>query len=198
MWTRQLMGSDVYHLVCAFIIYSVMGWGVESIYMSWCNRRLTNRGFGYGPWCPIYGFGGVVGHFILAPLREHIVALYIVGAIVATTFELLVGFLMQRVFHEVWWDYNDKPFNYKGIICLESTVAWGFYAVIIICFLNSRIVSFIDSRDMAWGILACRIVIVTFIVDYVFTLRRILRENDIDLLERGEQVLNSIKELVGR
>ena len=58
--------------------------------------------------------------------------------------------------------------------------------------------SFIDSRDMAWGILACRIVIVTFIVDYVFTLRRILRENDIDLLERGEQVLNSIKELVGR
>ena len=53
----------------------------------------------------------------------------------ATVFEFLVGKLMLRLFGEVWWDYNNKPCNYKGIVCLESTVAWGFYAVIIIVFL---------------------------------------------------------------
>lgn len=45
MWTRELFGSDVYHLIAAFIIYSVLGWFVESAYMSFCNHRLTNRGF---------------------------------------------------------------------------------------------------------------------------------------------------------
>ena len=198
MWSIELFGSDVYHLVYAFIIYSMLGWCVESIYMSWCNKRLTNRGFGYGPWCPIYGFGGVVGHIILSPLREHIVALYIVGAIVATVFELLVGFAMQRVFHEVWWDYNDKPFNYKGLICLESTVAWGFYAVIICCFLNGRIIQFIDGRNMDLGIHFCRFIIVVFLIDYVLTLRRIIKESGISLRECGAHAADKLRGLLGR
>ena len=31
MWTREIFGTDVYHLVSAFIIYSMLGWLVESI-----------------------------------------------------------------------------------------------------------------------------------------------------------------------
>ena len=46
MWTKEMFGTDVYHLVAAFIIYSMLGWLVESIYMSICNKKLTNRGFG--------------------------------------------------------------------------------------------------------------------------------------------------------
>ena len=49
MWTKEMFGTDVYHLVAAFIIYSMLGWLVESIYMSICNKKLTNRGFGKGP-----------------------------------------------------------------------------------------------------------------------------------------------------
>ena len=90
MWTRELFGTDVYHLVSAFIIYSILGWLVESIYMSFCNRKLTNRGFARGPFCPIYGFGGVLGYLILHPLHKNLVALYIVGALLATAFEFLV------------------------------------------------------------------------------------------------------------
>ena len=52
MWTKEMFGTDVYHLVAAFIIYSMLGWLVESIYMSICNKKLTNRGFGKGPFCP--------------------------------------------------------------------------------------------------------------------------------------------------
>ena len=147
MWTREFLGTDVYHLVSAFIIYSVLGWVVESIYMSFCNRKLTNRGFGRGPFCPIYGFGGVVGYLILHPLSSNLVALYFAGAVLATTFEYLVGRLMLKLFGEVWWDYNEKPCNYQGIICLESTIAWGFYAIIIITFLHSKILGFVAGAD---------------------------------------------------
>ena len=144
MWTKEVLGTDVYHLVSAFIIYSMLGWLVESIYMSLCNRKLTNRGFAKSPFCPIYGFGAVIGYMLLCPLRTDLLRLYLTGAVMATIFEFLVGKLMLRLFGEVWWDYNDKPCNYKGIVCLESTVAWGFYAVIIIVFLHSKVMAFID------------------------------------------------------
>ena len=53
VWTKELFGTDFYHLIAAFIVYSMLGWLVESIYMSFCNRKLTNRGFGRGPFCQI-------------------------------------------------------------------------------------------------------------------------------------------------
>ena len=122
-----MLGTDLYHLVLWFIVYSFLGWLVESIYMSICNRKITNRGFMKGPFCPIYGFGALLAYFILRPLEGNYFLLYLAGAILATAFEFLVGKLMLRFFGELWWDYKEKPFNYKGILCLESTLAWGLY-----------------------------------------------------------------------
>lgn len=170
MWTRELFGSDVYHLIAAFIIYSVLGWFVESAYMSFCNHRLTNRGFAKGPFCPIYGFGAVIGYLVLNPLSGHYVTLYLTGAFLATTFEYLVGIMMQKLLGEVWWDYTEKPMNYKGIICLESTIAWGFYAVIITMFLHKRVLHLIDAMDMAYGRILCIVILAIVTVDYLIRL----------------------------
>ena len=170
MWTRELFGSDVYHLIAAFIIYSVLGWFVESVYMSFCNHRLTNRGFAKGPFCPIYGFGAVIGYLVLNPLSGHYVTLYLTGAFLATTFEYLVGIMMQKLLGEVWWDYTEKPMNYKGIICLESTIAWGFYAIIITMFLHERVLHLIDAMDVAYGRILCIVILAIVTVDYLIRL----------------------------
>ena len=170
MWTRELFGSDVYHLIAAFIIYSVLGWFVESAYMSFCNHRLTNRGFAKGPFCPIYGFGAVIGYLVLNPLSGHYVTLYLTGAFLATTFEYLVGIMMQKLLGEVWWDYTEKPMNYKGIICLESTIARGFYAIIITMFLHERVMHLIDAMDMAYGRILCIVILAIVTVDYLIRL----------------------------
>ena len=170
MWTRELFGSDVYHLVAAFIIYSILGWFVESVYMSFCNRKLTNRGFAKGPFCPIYGFGAVIGSMVLSPLSGHYVTLYLTGAFLATIFEYLVGIMMQRLLGEVWWDYTEKPMNYKGIICLESTIAWGFYGIIITMFLHKKVLRLIDTMDMAWGRTACIVILAIVTIDYLIRL----------------------------
>ena len=170
MWTRELFGSDVYHLIAAFIIYSVLGWFVESVYMSFCNHRLTNRGFAKGPFCPIYGFGAVIGYLVLNPLSGHYVTLYLTGAFLATTFEYLVGIMMQKLLGEVWWDYTEKPMNYKGIICLESTIAWGFYAIIITMFLHEGVLHLIDAMDMAYGRILCIVILAIVTVDYLIRL----------------------------
>lgn len=170
MWTRENFGMDFLHIAQAFILYSMLGWLVESIYMSFCNRKLTNRGFTKCPICPIYGFGGVVGYIILHPLSEHKLILYIVGAIVATVFELLVAKLMEKTLGAVWWDYSDKPLNYQGFICAESTIAWGFYAIIIVCYLHEKILHTIDRIPTEIGIFACKAVMVIYVVDFTYHL----------------------------
>lgn len=194
MWTKEVFGTDVYHLVSAFIIYSVLGWLVESIYMSFCNRKLTNRGFAKSPFCPIYGFGAVIGYLVLCPLRADLFRLYLTGAVMATVFEFFVGKLMLRLFGEVWWDYNDKPCNYKGIVCLESTVAWGFYAVIIIVFLHSRVMAFIDRWSFSMGSRLCVLILAVVTVDYVIQLMHAFH---IDMKEQKERLAERYHEFRG-
>ena len=177
MWTKEIFGTDIYHIIASFMIYSMIGWLVESIYMSICNRKLTNRGFAKGPFCPIYGFGGVLGYLILHPLEGRYIELYIAGAVIATLFEFLVGKLMLALFGEVWWDYNEKPFNYKGLVCLESTIAWGFYAVIIIMYLNRKILGFIDRYSYENGVKICTILVIFASLDILCQLFRTLHWN---------------------
>lgn len=170
MWTAKLLGTDVYHLVAAFVVYSILGWCLESIYMSFCNKKLTNRGFAKSPFCPIYGFGGTLGYLILSPLAGKYVPLYFAGAISATIFEFLVGKMMIALFGELWWDYNEKPFNYKGIICLESTIAWGFYALGVVGFVHHWIYNLVDLVDMQIGIRIITVILCIVTVDYVIQL----------------------------
>lgn len=194
MWTKELFGTDVYHLAAAFVLYSMLGWLVESIYMSFCNRKLTNRGFAEGPFCPIYGFGAIAGYLILSPLKGHYVALYIIGAVLATTFEFIVGKGMIKFLGELWWDYNDKPFNYKGIICLESTIAWGFYAIGIVHFVHAGIYWIIDRVSIGTGIRLVTAALVLVVLDYSVQLTKVfhidVREKRDRLIERCHAFLN--------
>ena len=51
-WNRIIFGIDGYEVVMWFLTYSMMGWLVESIYMSFCNHKITNRGFAKGAVLP--------------------------------------------------------------------------------------------------------------------------------------------------
>lgn len=195
MWIHGILGADVWHLVAAFCIYSVLGWLVESVYMSICNRRLTNRGFAKGPFCPIYGFGALAGYFLLRPFAGNPVLLYLTGAFTATVFEYLVGKAMLRLFGEVWWDYNEKPFNYQGIVCLESTIAWGFYAVIIIGYLHGAVMDVAAWYTYGPGLWVLRAVILLFVLDF---LHQLLLALHINVMEERDRLMEKYEEFKAR
>lgn len=195
MWTKELFGTDVYHLAAAFVLYSMLGWLLESIYMSFCNHKLTNRGFGTGPFCPIYGFGAVACYLLLSPLKGHYIAIYLIGAALATVFEFIVGKGMIKFLGELWWDYNDKPFNYKGIICLESTIAWGFYAIGVIQFVNAMIYWVIDRVDIRMGIRLVVSVLVLVLIDYAVQLIKVF---DIDVKEKRDRIIERYHAFLNR
>ena len=46
--------------VCLFMLYSCLGWIYETIFCTIKSGKWENRGFLYGPICPIYGTGALL------------------------------------------------------------------------------------------------------------------------------------------
>lgn len=141
-----------------FFIYCFFGWCFESVYVSVHEHRWVNRGFMTGPYIPLYGSGAVLMLFLTIPVRGNYLLMYIVGAIGATVLEYITGTVMENLFGVRYWDYTDKKFNFRGRICLEATVLWGFFTLAMVEVIQPPIehmVMMINDRVlyyMTWGI----------------------------------------------
>ncbi len=113
-----------------FYFYSFFGWCFESTYVSVSEKRLVNRGFMRGPFLPLYGSGGIMMLVVSKPYYDNILLVFIAGCIGATVLELVTGVVMEALFKVRYWEYFHKKFNFKGYICLESSLVWGFFTVV--------------------------------------------------------------------
>lgn len=198
-WNRIIFGIDGYEVVMWFLTYSMMGWLVESIYMSFCNHKITNRGFAKGPFCPIYGFGALTVFFVLRPYSDNSILLFFLGSFLATTLEFLTALVMKRIFGEIWWDYHEKPFNYRGIICLESSIAWGFYTLFLFMFLQNIVAAFVAMIPVRAGRVIGNLILIGYIMDFSATIYRQKKENlqesmDEEQIQQIEQARDKMKD----
>lgn len=122
-----------------FCFYCVFGWCFESAYVSLVSRRPVNRGFLKGPWLPLYGSGAVVVLWMTLPFRTNPFMVYLVGALGATALEYVTGEAMVRLFKVRYWDYSNQKFQYKGHICLSSSVVWGFLSLLMVYVVHERV-----------------------------------------------------------
>ena len=132
----QYHGLSMAQTIVWFFIYAFIGWVMECIVIRRENGIWENRGFAKLPFCIIFPFGAIAVYELLSPIADNIVALFISGAIIATTIEYITAKVMLMLFGEFWWDYKNKFMNYQGIICLESTVGWGLLTVFFFKFMN--------------------------------------------------------------
>lgn len=125
------------------MLYSFLGWVYESIVVSVQERRPINRGFLMGPICPIYGVGAVGGALALSQLHNP-VALFLVGALLASVLEYLTSWVMEKLFDARWWDYSQFRFNINGRVCLLGAVIFGVFAVVVVRWTQPLVVTFTD------------------------------------------------------
>lgn len=126
-----------------FYFYCIFGWCFESTYVSVKDRHLTNRGFLRGPWLPLYGSGAILVLWLTLPFQETPALVYVVGAIGATVLEYVTGEAMVRLFKVRYWDYSSQKFQYRGHICLSSTIAWGFLSLLMVYAVHRPVEQFI-------------------------------------------------------
>ena len=155
------------------MIYSVIGWVYESTICSIGQRKLINRGFLNGPYCPIYGTGAVLVLLVLGRIQNPVL-LFFAGAALTCSLEYLTSWLMEKLFHARWWDYSKRKFNIGGRVCLIGAVVFGAFSVVLILVLHPFIKSLTDrltDTALTW---ICAILLVGIVSDLIVTVKGLL------------------------
>lgn len=126
-----------------FYTYCFLGWCFESSYVSIRTGHWVNRGFMRGPFLPLYGSGAIMMLVVSRPFADNLWLTYIAGCIGATLLEFVTGAVMERLFKIRYWDYSNQRFNFKGHICLTSSIAWGFMTLLMTRVINEPIAAMI-------------------------------------------------------
>jgi len=128
-----------------FIVYSVMGWCMETIYCSVLERRFVPRGFLYGPLCPIYGGGVLMMICWFKPFMGNPVLFYVTATVGMSAWEYFVGWFLETTTHIKYWDYSMYRFNLKGRICLWVCLMWGVLSFVVLYFIHPRVAGVLDQ-----------------------------------------------------
>lgn len=117
--------SNVQKAILYFFIYSFLGWLMEVIYAMFVERHFVNRGFLYGPICPIYGFGALILIGSLRNLKGNKILKFIVAVVAFSVFEYIVSYILEILFNQRWWDYSNDILNLQGRISILYSLVWG-------------------------------------------------------------------------
>ncbi|MBQ6494893.1 MAG: putative ABC transporter permease [Bacilli bacterium] len=128
-----------YKYFLIFFIYSILGWIAESIYSSILEKKLVDRGFLIGPYCPIYGTGAVIGITYLTQYKNNPLTIFILGIVISCIIEYITSYLMEKIFKARWWDYSNHKFNLNGRICGKNALLFGICSLLIIYICNPPI-----------------------------------------------------------
>ena len=115
-----------------FIIFSVIGWIFETVFCTLNDGFYQNRGFLYGPVCPIYGMGAIVCIIIADITMTHgyyekfeAWHIFVIGYVFSAVLEYSAHVLLEKKFHATWWDYSNMPLNLHGRICVPASTLFG-------------------------------------------------------------------------
>lgn len=185
--------TELYYFALSFFVYGFLGWCTEVAYAAAKQGKFVNRGFLNGPICPVYGIGvGVVVQF-LTPVENNLVLLYISSTILVTVIEGLTGFLLEKIFHNKWWDYSEQPLNIGGYVCVLFSLIWGVFCVLIVKVIHPLIDKVLTMIPFVLGIVVMVCLAAGLLADLYVTASGILKMNR--RLEAMEKIAAELKEL---
>lgn len=171
---KTIFGFSIWRLIAYFIIYSVLGFVIETAFGAVTKGVIESRkSFLYGPFCAIYGLGAVVMILCLQPFKKNNNTLFWGGFVVGSVIEYLVSLIGELIFHVIWWDYSDMPLNINGRVCVYFSIFWGLLGIYLVSYINPKIdklINFIKRKisDKALKIIEM-ITAVFLIVDCLLT-----------------------------
>lgn len=135
-----IMGLSIYRILAYFIIYSIVGYIIETVFGIVTKGRWESRqSFLYGPFCAIYGLGASIMIIFLHKHSKKYNTLFAGGFILGSIVEYLVSWIGELILGIKWWDYSDMPLNINGRICVFFSLFWGFLALYLIASFNPKI-----------------------------------------------------------
>lgn len=159
----------MYIYLWCFFILAFTGWLGEVAYAALVEKKFVNRGFLNGPLCPIYGIGAISMYLLLQTFADNTMLLLLTSMLVGSVIEWVAGFLLEKIFHQKWWDYSDSPYNLHGYICLGFSTVWGLAGVVCVRYLMPFLLGLVNWIPQPLGWILLSFFLVLLILDLVLT-----------------------------
>lgn len=190
--------SGFYQTAWVIFIYSFLGWCAEVVFAA-CRRGIfVNRGFLNGPVCPIYGFGVALVLWLLEPVKDSFLLLFLGSMVLTSALEFIIGFIMESFFHDKWWDYSNNPFNIKGYICLEFSLVWGAACVLVVDVIHPIIFKLICAIPEKLSLWLMVFFTAALIADAIITLWSMLKlPKRLRAIDELEKAMTAVSDAIG-
>lgn len=153
----------------SFILFSLFGYIAEMTMCIIVDRKITNRGFLCGPIIPIYGVGSLFLILLLSPFKSNPIIVFFFGIIITTALEYVTSYLLEKIFHNRWWDYSNNKFNINGRICLLNSSLFGIGALAIIYLADPIFQDFLKQMNGTALIISAIVIFIIFLLDVIYS-----------------------------
>ncbi|MCL2568679.1 MAG: putative ABC transporter permease [Oscillospiraceae bacterium] len=155
-------------------LYSFLGWAYEVALWRIDPGIWINRGFLFGPLCPIYGTGAMIALLLLYRRVSSIPLLFLAGVVMATGVEYITSFVLEQLFGLRWWDYSYLRFQINGRISLLGALVFGVLTVLLIRVMHPRVEALTHRLTDKTKVRAASILALLIAIDCCMTVAHLL------------------------
>lgn len=160
--------EKIIYWILIFLIGSLIGWVYEEIFYYVTENTISNRGFFYGPYLPVYGWGSVLLMLILRKLKKPPILIFILSMLITGIVEYITGYIMYAIYERVWWDYTGLFLNIGGYVCFRSVFTFAIGTIGLIYFIEPYLNKFIKKHFKSSSLISWLFLII-FIGDSIIT-----------------------------
>lgn len=152
-----------------FIIYSFLGWIIESLFNLFTKKTFLKDNFLHAPLKPMYGFAATL-LLLLKPIVPFW-AFCLLAFFIPTAIEYITALFMDYFFNLKYWDYSTRPFNLNGYVCLTFSCSWVLLTLAMLYLVHPLILMLYSFITPIWYLL-CPILLVYLLIDFSLALSR--------------------------
>jgi len=159
--------SFLLYFIFNFFFYGFIGWIIENLFCYCTRGHFQKDGFLNGPFKPMYAIAMSILVLIESTLNINVYFLIPLCFIIPTVVEYITGIIMRNYFNKNYWDYSELKYNFKGIICLEFSMAWTILTFIGVRYLQIVVNQVYEIIYPIWPVCSTILVIILFIDDII-------------------------------
>lgn len=175
---EKTINKKLTYIILTFILYAFIGWIYEVILEFYYGNGFVNRGFLFGPYLPVYGFGALLILLLLYKFSKKKIRLgklnitpilvFILIFLLTTVVEYITGTMLDIFLGIRLWDYSHYTFNINGLVCLSASTRFAIGGTLFIYVLQplfDRLINIVNVKlknILAYGILS--VVLIDFLL----------------------------------
>lgn len=164
----------------SFMLYAFIGWIYEVILEFYYGNGFVNRGFLFGPYLPVYGFGALLIIFTIQGFSKKKInvknicitpaLVFILIFLLTTIVEYIAGTILDVFWGKRLWDYSHYFMNINGLVCLSASTRFAIGGTIFLYLLQPAFEKIINKIPSKIQTVSLVVLLTTILTDFCITI----------------------------